>query len=91
MNGTTEKTIISAQMPTTVRDRLRHLADTNERSLSGEVRRAIDTYLRFADTDFSRGPSSPLESPVHAMTGPGEGRAGALRRFPSAARREDTE
>jgi hypothetical protein len=88
MNGTSEKTIISAQMPTIVRDRLAHLAATNERSLSGELRRAVDTHLRLNDTDFSGAPSTsaPFESPF-AMTA-GEGRGGAAA-VPAAARRED--
>ncbi len=79
MNGTGEKTIISAQMPTIVRDRLAHLAATNERSLSGEVRRAVDTYLRLNDADFSRGTLRPF---VDADAGRGSGVA------PAAGRRE---
>ena len=44
-----EKTIISAQVATVQRDRLADLAAANERSLSGEVRLALDVYLRLTD------------------------------------------
>jgi hypothetical protein len=88
MYGTDEKTIISAQMPTIVRDRLAHLAVTNERSLSGELRRAVDTHLRLNDVDFSgaSSTSAPLESPFAMTAGEGRGSASAS---PAAARREN--
>jgi hypothetical protein len=44
-----EKVILSAQVAATQRDRLADLAATNERSLSGELRRAVAIYLRLAE------------------------------------------
>jgi len=54
------KTIISAQVDTSQRDRLADLAMVNRRSLSGELRRALDTYLRLAEptASFSLGGTS---------------------------------
>ncbi len=48
MDRISEKTIISAPVATAQRDHLARLAAANERSLSGEVRRALDSYLRLA-------------------------------------------
>ena len=44
-----EKVILSAQVASSQRDRLAHLAAANERSLSGEVRRALENHLRLFD------------------------------------------
>jgi len=72
---TDEKSIVSAYMPTTQRDRLAHLADVNGRSLSGECRRAVDIYLRLSDDPgFSGGPPPPLAA---------EGRSAAMTRAAS--------
>jgi hypothetical protein len=62
MDGTSEKTILSAQVATSQRDRLAHLAAAHERSLSGEVRRALDTYLRLNE-DPGVVPVPPLGRP----------------------------
>lgn len=80
-----EKTILSAYVPTAQRDRLADLAAANERSLSGEVRRALDTYLRL-NTDFSA--ASSTSAPPFAMTA-GEGRGSFSAVAPVANRRDD--
>jgi hypothetical protein len=71
-----EKVILSAQVASSQRDRLAHLATVNERSLSGEVRRALDTYLRLSEP-----------SPPHVNFS--EGATGGV--APSAARGEDAD
>ena len=57
MSGSDPKTIISAQVETAQRGRLAALAAANERSLSGELRRAVDTYLRLHEVPRASGPS----------------------------------
>jgi hypothetical protein len=74
-----EKVILSAQVPTAQRDRLAHLAATHDRSLSGEVRRALDTYLRLIDPG-----ALPLLGPDGV-----EGAAPGGGAVPSSARGED--
>jgi predicted transcriptional regulator len=39
------KIIVSAQVPTTTRDQLLHLAERADRSLSAEIRRALAEHL----------------------------------------------
>lgn len=69
MHGTSEKTILSAQVATAQRDRLAHLAAANERSLSGEVRRALENHLRLFEP-------SPFDHTVDARhRGPSPGSA----------------
>jgi hypothetical protein len=78
-----EKVILSAQVATVQRDQLARLAAANERSLSGEVRRAVDTYLRL---------SEPYQDPG-AASAPPLGRLETDERRglvgPAAARGED--
>jgi predicted transcriptional regulator len=46
-----EKTVVSTQVDTPVRIRLEQLAAEADRSLSGEIRRAIMEHLRAVDTE----------------------------------------
>ena len=69
------KTIISAQVDTAQRDRLADLAVVNRRSLSGELRRALDTYLRLAEPTQQ---ASPLDCRSSAANRGGSGTLPAL-------------
>jgi hypothetical protein len=51
MERVRERTIISAEVEAEQRDALKQLAREHERSLSGEVRKAIGLYLRIAGND----------------------------------------
>jgi hypothetical protein len=53
-----EKVIISTQVPARTRAELVHLANENERSLSGEMRRAFDLYLRVNEVPAGTRPES---------------------------------
>jgi hypothetical protein len=71
-----EKTIISAQVPTLVRDDLARLASQREHSLSAEVRAALRLHLRVQDvqdssSELPTGPGGGLNRPA----GPGDGRS----------------
>jgi hypothetical protein len=71
MEGMNKKVILSAQVPTVQRDRLAHLAAAHERSLRGEVRRALDTYLRLAE------PPEDFSSTGRASSAPERGQRGS--------------
>ena len=60
MEGIDEKTILSAQVAVSQRDQLARLAAAHSRSLSGELRRAVDVYIRIQDP----GALPPLDRPV---------------------------
>jgi plasmid stability protein len=61
-NGT-EKTVMSAQVPTGLRDGLMRLATEHDRSMSAEVRSALRDYLERSE-DFSAGTSSQTSADV---------------------------
>ena len=77
-------TMVSAQFPVSLRDEIARNAQAHDRSLSATLREAARVYLAQA---LQRGTTSPLERPVHAMTGPGGGR-GCAAVAPAAGRRE---
>lgn len=61
-----EKVILSAQVASSQRDRLAHLAAANERSLSGEVRRALENHLRLFEPSLDTVDAGRRESPTEA-------------------------
>jgi Arc-like DNA binding domain len=44
-NSTTDRALVHTHVPRAVREELRQVAQTNHRSLAGEVRRAIAEHL----------------------------------------------
>jgi predicted transcriptional regulator len=70
----TEKTVMSAQVPTALRDGLMRLAAEHDRSMSAEVRSALRDYLERSE-GFSAGTSS---APAGAAGSHGQAPAGAL-------------
>lgn len=49
MSESADRTVISAQVPTPLRDELARLAGEHDRSLSAEMRRAIELHLHLAE------------------------------------------
>jgi hypothetical protein len=62
MIDTGGKTVLSVQVATAQRDRLARLAAAHERSLSGEMRRALDTYIRLNQAAPSQVPAARDET-----------------------------
>ena len=44
--GTTERALVHTHVPTAVRDELRQVAQSNHRSIAGEMRKAIAYHLQ---------------------------------------------
>jgi hypothetical protein len=63
MNDASEKTVISAQVPTPLRDELASLAGVHGRSLSGEMRRAIELHLHLSTLSDVGGELPSLTAP----------------------------
>ena len=57
----TEKTIISAQVPTPLRDELLRLAGQHEHSLSDEIRRGLRLHVRVEDPGGASIRPEPIE------------------------------
>jgi hypothetical protein len=74
MQGNDEKAIISAQVPSELRDAMANLAASHERSLSGEIRTAIALHLRVQDPGSGPGvASTTTSSPPDPEGGAGVG------------------
>jgi hypothetical protein len=73
-----ENSILSAQIPRTLRDELYRLAQEQDRSMSAEVRSALRLHLRLAE-DAGGYPETPSVNPAGRREADSSGSASALR------------